>query len=99
MKLQQVTDFALKQLDNAGYYLSRYGISHDVNRHNLIAIAVTEKQHLMAELSRLEMKTKIRKHQLEQLRDDVSLQADEWLAKAPKAIASPLLKAKSRFAF
>lgn len=99
MNLQQAADLALKQLDNAGYYLSRYGISNNVNRHNLIAIAFTEKQHLMAELTRLEMKARMRKHHLEQLTANLSGQADEWIAKAPKVVADPLLKAKSRLAF
>ncbi len=98
MNLQQAADLALKQLDNAGYYLSRYGISDKVNRHNLIAIAFTEKQHLMAEITLLEMKTRMRKHQLEQLRAELSEQADEWIAKAPRIVADPLLKAKSRLA-
>ncbi len=46
MNLEPIANFGLKQLDTAGYYLSRYGITDQVNRHNLIAIVMTEKEKL-----------------------------------------------------
>lgn len=94
MNLDTITDFGLKQLDTAGYYLSRYGITDQVNRHNLIAIAMTEKEKLLGELSRLELKAKIQKRRLEQLRIQLDAQSDEWIAKTPKAIADRLFHAK-----
>ena len=95
MNLESVADFGLKQLDTAGYYLSRYGITDQVNRHNLIAIAMTEKDKLLAEYSRLEMKAKMQKRRLEKLRDELDAQSDEWIAKTPKGVADRLYKAKA----
>lgn len=96
MNLESVADFGLKQLDTAGYYLSRYGITNQVNRHNLIAIVMTEKERLTGEFSRLELKAKIQKRRLEQLRQQLDTQADEWIAKTPKVVADRLYNAKSR---
>ena len=96
MNLESVADFGLKQLDTAGYYLSRYGITDQVNRHNLIAIVMTEKEKLSGELSRLELKARIQKRRLEQLRRQLDAQADEWIAKTPKPLADRLYEAKSR---
>lgn len=95
MKLDSIADFGLKQLDSAGYYLSRYGITDQVNRHNLIAIAMTEKEKLLGELSRLELKAKIQKNRLEKLLEQLDAQSDEWIAKAPKTVAERLFKAKT----
>lgn len=95
MTLAPITDFGLKQLDNAGYYLARYGITNQVNRHNLIAIAMTEKEKLMGEMARLELKAKIQKRRLQTLRDQLDAQSDEWIAKTPKQLANQLFKAKT----
>lgn len=94
MSIEQAANFALKQLDSIGYYLSRYGISDQVNRHNLIAIAMTEKEKLMGEMARLELKAKIQKRRIEKLRDQLDAQSDEWIAKTPKLVADRLFKAK-----
>ena len=94
MTLDSITNFGLKQLDNAGYYLTRYGITDQVNRHNLIAIAMTEKEKLMGEMARLELKAKIQKRRIEKLRGQRDAQSDEWIAKTPKLVADRLFKAK-----
>jgi hypothetical protein len=95
MNLDNITNFGLKQIDTAGYYLSRYGITDKVNRHNLIAIAMTEKEKLMGEMSRLELKTSMQRRRLQALRNQLEDQSEAWIAKAPKPIAKRLNKAKS----
>ncbi len=99
MNIQALAELALKQLDSAGYMLSRYGVTQKVNRHNLIALAMTERAHLKGELSRLELKARLHRYQLLKKKDELSEQADQWISKAPAQIANPLLKAKTRFAF
>lgn len=96
MNFQSLTEQALKQLDSAGYMLSRYGITEKVNRHNLIALVMTEREHLKGELSRLELKARLQRYRLLQLKTDLSDQADQWISKAPAQLATPLLKAKTR---
>ena len=96
MNLESIADFGLKQLDTAGYYLSRYGITDQVNRHNLIAIAMTEKDKLLGEVSRYELKLKMQKRRLEKLRDQLDAQADELIARAPKPVADRLYQAKNK---
>ncbi len=95
MNIEQAANFALKQLDSIGYYLSRYGISDQVNRHNLIALAVTEKEHLLGELSRLELRARIQMNKLEKLALKLDQQADQMIAKTPKPVATQLTKAKA----
>ncbi|MEE2729876.1 MAG: hypothetical protein VYA55_03590 [Pseudomonadota bacterium] len=96
MNLEPLANFGLKQLDTAGYYLSRYGITNQVNRHNLIAIAMTEKERLLGEVSRYELRYKIQKRRLEQLRQELDSQLDELIARTPKALAERLYEAKSK---
>lgn len=96
MNLESVTNFGLKQLDTAGYYLSRYGITDQINRHNLIAIAMTEKEKFLGEVSRYELKFKMQKRRLQQLRQQLDSQADELIARTPKAVADRLYEAKSK---
>lgn len=95
MNLETAANFALKQVDNLGYYLSRYGVSNKVNRHNLIALAMTEKSHLLGEYSRMELKAKIQRNRLEKQVFKLNQQADEVIAMAPKPIALQLNKAKA----
>lgn len=96
MNLEPLANFGLKQLDTAGYYLSRYGITNQVNRHNLIAIAMTEKERLLGEVSRYELRYKIQKRRLEQLRQELDSQLDELIARTPKVLAERLYEAKSK---
>ncbi len=96
MNLEPITNFSLKQLDTAGYYLSRYGITDQVNRHNLIALAMTEKERIMGEVSRLELKVQLQRRRLEKLREQLDSQADELIAKTPKMIAERLYEVKDR---
>ncbi|RLT92116.1 hypothetical protein [Ketobacter sp.] len=96
MNLEPLANFGLKQLDTAGYYLSRYGITDQVNRHNLIAIAMTEKERLLGEVSRFELRYKMQKRRLEQLRKELDGQLDELIARTPKAVAERLYVAKNK---
>jgi hypothetical protein len=96
MNLENIANFGLKQVDTAGYYLSRYGITDQVNRHNLIAIAMTEKERLLAEASRLELRLKLQKRRLENLAQQLDQESDKWIAYTPGQVAEHLHQAKSR---
>lgn len=96
MKLESIANFGLQQVDTAGYYLSRYGITDNVNRHNLIAFAMTEKEKWLAEAARLELKVKLRKRRLEQLGTQLDAESEKWIAYASSQIADQLHLAKNR---
>ncbi len=93
--VDRYAELALRQLDTAGYYLSRYGISNKVNRHNLIALMMTRRERLKGELSRLELRVALQRKQLQQQVDKLSDTADHLIEMAPKRIAMQLLKAKA----
>ncbi len=59
MNTKKIVEFALGQLDNLGFQLQKHGISSNVNRHNLIAIAMTQQERVKAEISRVELKVDI----------------------------------------
>jgi hypothetical protein len=94
--VERYAELALRQLDNAGYYLSRYGISDKVNRHNLIALAMTRRERIKGELSRLELRLALQRKQLQQQVDRLSETADHLIEQAPAPVAARLLKAKAR---
>ena len=95
MNLNKVANIALEQLDTLGFYLSRYGVTDKVNRHNLIASAIVAKNHLMGEYARLELRAKMRINRAEKLVAKLDQQADELISLAPGPIAAQLTKAKS----
>ncbi|MAR91558.1 MAG: hypothetical protein SV765_07270 [Pseudomonadota bacterium] len=94
LNVHDVTDFGLKQLDNAGYYLRRYGITDQVNRHNLIAIAMTEKARAQGELARWELRARIQRRRLEQLRAQMDARSEALIARFPAPLAGPLNRAR-----
>ena len=71
MNAEKIADLLMQPVDRVGYYLGRYGISRDVNRHNLIALAMTEKERLEGELKVLELRAKIRRRKLLKARDQL----------------------------
>ncbi|HVK99838.1 MAG TPA: hypothetical protein VM553_08500 [Dongiaceae bacterium] len=101
--LEQVAELALQQVDTAGYYLGRYGITDRVNRHNLIALAMTRRERAKGELARLELKLALRRKQLRQLQQQLEQQldqlgqtADRLIDRAPPVLAQPLRQVRSR---
>jgi len=93
--VEHYAELALRQVDTAGYYLSRYGISDKVNRHNLIALVMTQRERIKGELSRLELRVALQRKQLQTQVDKVSDSADHLIERAPKPVAVQLLKAKA----
>lgn len=94
-KLERYVELALRQVDTAGYYLSRYGISDNVNRHTLIALALTRREHLKGELSRIELKVALQRKRFQQQTEKLSEIADQLIQRTPRPVATRLLKAKA----
>lgn len=89
MNTEKIADLLLQPVDRVGYYLGRYGISRDFNRHNLIALAMTEKERLEGELKVLELRVKIRRRKLLKARQDLEHSVSEWVnANAPEPVSS-----------
>ncbi len=95
MNKDTVIELALGQLDKLGYELQKHGITDKVNRHNLVAIAMTQQQRLKGEMTRLELKVGIQKARTQKLRNQVSETLDQVLDHVPAPLATPLNKAKS----
>ena len=93
--VERYAELALRQLDTAGYYLNRYGISEKVNRHNLIALVMTQRARIKGELGRLELRIAMQRKQLQQRVDRISDSTDQLIEMAPKPVAMQLLKAKA----
>lgn len=93
--IEHYAELALRQVDKAGYYLNRYGISDKVNRHNLIALVMTRRERVKGELSRMELKVAMGRKQLQQQVDRLSETTDQLIERAPKPVAVQLLKAKA----
>ncbi len=70
-KISVFTELALKQVDNLGHQLNKYGITNRLNRHNCIAILITQQQKLKGELARAELHWGLLKLQLKQLKQRV----------------------------
>ena len=94
--IEQYAELALRQLDNVGYYLSRYGISQKVNRHTLIAQVMTRRERIKGELGRMDLKVALGRKQLQQQITKISDTADLLIERTPKPVAVQLLKAKAR---
>lgn len=94
--LEQIAELALRQLDTAGYYLGRYGISDRINRHNLIALLMTQKERARGELSRLELRAALQRKRLQQTLDQVNRSADQLIDLVPAPLAQQLHRAKAR---
>lgn len=94
--IERAAELALRQLDTAGYYLSRYGVSNNINRHTLIALVMTRKERAKGELARLELKVALQRKRLQRTLDQVSTRADDLIDLAPAPLAQPLHRAKAR---
>ena len=92
---EKVIDFALHQLDLIGYELQSRGISDQVNRHNLAALAMTKQQQLKGEMARYELKVAIQKRKLEKARLQASDTLDSIISYLPAPLATPVTRMKS----
>lgn len=94
MNAKTVLDFALSQLDNLGYELERRGISSQVNRHNLVALAMTKQQQIKGEVARYELKLAIQKNKIEKARQQALDTVDDVIEQLPAPIASQVTRAR-----
>lgn len=94
MNSKTVLDFALSQLDNLGYELQRRGISSQVNRHNLAALAMTKQQQFKGEVARYELKLAIQKNKIEKARQQAIDTVDGVIEQLPAPIASQVNRAR-----
>ena len=94
MNSKTVLDFALSQLDNLGYELQRRGISSQVNRHNLAALAMTKQQQIKGEVARYELKLAIQKNKIEKARQQALDTVDGVIEQLPAPIASQVSRAR-----
>ena len=95
MKTNKIVEFALSQLDNVGFQLQKRGITGSVNRHNLIALAMTKQERVKAEISRVELKVDIQKARVERLRQQADELIDNAIDRTPSPIAEQLNKMKA----
>lgn len=92
---ESIINFALHQLDNLGYELQRRGISGQVNRHNLAALAMTKQQQLKGEMARYELRIGMQRAKLEKARQQVLKTVDDVIEQLPEPIATQVNRAKS----
>lgn len=90
-----LVDFALRQVDNIGFELQRRGISSQVNRHNLAALAITKQAQLKGELARYELRVGMQRAKLERARKQALETVDQIIARLPAPIAEQVNRAKS----
>lgn len=95
MKTNKIVDAALNQLDNLGYQLQKHGITSAVNRHNLIAIAMTKQDRVKAEIARVELKVDIQKARVERIRQQADEIIDTVIDSTPSPIAEQLTKVRA----
>ena len=88
-------DFALRQLDNIGYELQRRGISSQVNRHNLAALAMTKQQQLKGEVARDELKLNLHRLKAEKAKQQALDTVDTVIERLPTPVADQLNRVKS----
>ena len=85
LKPAALAELALKQIDTLGYQLEKRGISHRVNRHNLIAMALVKQQKLKGEIARAELHWGLLKTQLKKLRSSTNLLVRHSAAKTAES--------------
>ena len=95
MKTDQIVEIALGQLDNLGFQLQKHGISSTVNRHNLIAFAMTKQARIKAEIERIELKVDIQKARVERIRQQADQFIDTAIERTPAPVATRLSKVKA----
>lgn len=94
MNTDKVFQIAMGQLDRLGYELQRRGITDQVNRHNLAALAITQQQRMKGEITRLELHVGLQKIKLNKLRRQAAETVDTILEYTPAPLAKPLNRAK-----
>ena len=87
-------DFALRQIDNLGYELQRRGISSQVNRHNLAALAMTKQQQFKGEMTRYELHVGLQKARFEKARQQALSTVDQVIERLPAPVAEQLNRAR-----
>ncbi len=90
-----LVDFALRQVDNIGYELQRRGISSQVNRHNLAALAMTKQAQLKGEMTRYELRVGLQKARLEKARRQALETVDQVISRLPAPIAEQVSRARN----
>ncbi|PCJ32369.1 MAG: hypothetical protein COA99_16510 [Moraxellaceae bacterium] len=95
MNTKQIIDLALGQLDDLGFQLQKRGITGAVNRHNIIAIAMTKQERIKAEISRVELKVDIQKVRADRLIQQADEMIDNIINRTPGPIAEQLYKVKA----
>ncbi|PIE41433.1 MAG: hypothetical protein CSA49_03335 [Gammaproteobacteria bacterium] len=93
MNSKTVINFALNQLDNLGYELQRYGISNQVNRHNLAALAMTKQQQIKGEVACYELRLAIQRNRLEKAKQQALDTVDGVIEHLPEPIAHQVNRA------
>jgi len=87
---ERIIKITLSNLDTLGYQLQKHGITDRVNRHNLIALAMTQQDRLEGELIRMELKLESNKAKAINLYQSAQELADLTAGFAPKPLAKAL---------
>ena len=88
-------DFALRQIDNLGYELQRRGITSQVNRHNLAALAMTKQQQIKGEMTRYELRVGLQRARIEKARRQALETVDNVIERLPAPVAEQVNRARS----
>lgn len=96
MNTKKITDIALQQLDNVGFQLRAYGITDKVNRHDIVAFAMSQQNRFKGEMTRLELHVGIQKERLLKARDEAEAVVEKLVSYLPEQLAEPANKIKNR---
>lgn len=92
---ESLIEFALRQVDNIGFELQRRGISGQVNRHNLAALAMTKQQQIKGEMARYELKLGLQRLKAEKAKQQALNTVENIIDHLPAPLAKPLNRVKS----
>lgn len=95
MNTKKITDLALQQLDNVGFQLRAYGITDKVNRHDIVAFAMTQQSRFKGEMTRLELRVALQKARLQKAREEAEAVVEKLVGYLPEPLAEPANKIKS----
>jgi len=87
---ERLIETTLNNLDTLGYQLQKYGVTDRVNRHNLIALAITQQDRLEGELVRIELKLESSRAKAASLYQSAQDIANFTAGFAPKPLAKTL---------
>ena len=96
-KLMSVADQVLSQVDNLGYQLDAMGVENQVNRHNLIALAMFGQRRLEGEMDSISARVESKVSQIESVANVFQryVKSGVDLATFPATYAMGLLKRDS----